>query len=320
MKAIQANAFGDSSVLHLAELDVPEPGPGEVRARVAAAGVNPVEVYIRNGGYPAYTPDLPYVPGFDAAGVVDAVGAGVHELAPGARVFVASKRSGTYAEYVVAAADSVRPLADTVTFAQGASVGIPGLAAHRALFSRGGLRAGERVLIHGASGAVGYLAVQLAQAAGAFVIGTAGSPEGRAAVAALGVRALDHTDPGHYAEVRRLTDGAGVDLIVEMLANENLVADFDALAKYGRIVVVGNRGSLDFNPRLLMGKDADVRGLATWNFPPDLRAAALADLGTRLADGSLVPLVGRTFPLAEAARAQDHVMTSRALGKVVLAV
>jgi len=318
VKAIQANAFGDSSVLHLVDLDVPEPRPGEVRVRVAAAGVNPVEVYIRNGGYAAYTPDLPYVPGFDAAGVVDAVGAGVAALALGERVFVAAKRTGTYAEHAVVAAESVRPLADAVSFEQGASVGIPGLAAHRALFSRGGLGAGERVLIHGASGAVGQLAIQLARAAGATVIGTAGSPEGLAAVRALGVPAVDHADPGHYGEIGRLTDGAGVDLIVEMLANENLVADFDVLAKYGRIVVVGNRGSIDFNPRLLMGKDADVRGLATWNFPPALRAAALDDLGARLADGSLVPLVGRSFPLAEAARAQDHVMTARALGKVVL--
>lgn len=318
MKAIQATEFGDSSVLHLVDIDVPEPGPGEVRVKVAAAGVNPVEVYVRNGGYAAYTPDLPYVPGFDAAGVVDAVGAGVTGFAPGDRVFVASPRAGTYAEYAVVAADAVQPLTPRVSFEQGASVGIPGLAAHRALFSRGHLQPGERVLVHGASGAVGQLAVQLALAAGASVIGTAGSPAGLAAVRTLGVQALDHNDPGHYAEVLRLTGGAGADLIVEMLANENLTADFEALAKYGRIMIVGNRGSLDFNPRLLMGKDADVRGLATWNFPPDARRAALADLSAKLAEGSLVPLVGREFPLAEAAQAQDHVMASRAVGKVVL--
>ena len=320
MKAIQANEFGDSSVLHLVEIDVPTPAAGEVRVKVAAAGVNPVEVYVRNGGYAAYTPDLPYVPGFDAAGVVDAVGADVSGLAPGDRVFVASQRTCTYAEYAVVAADAVQPLPEWVTFEQGASLGIPGLAAHRALFSRGNLQAGERVLVHGASGAVGQLAVQLAKAAGASVIGTAGSAAGLEAVRALGVQALDHTDPGHYAATLRLTGGAGVDLIVELLANQNLVADFEALAMYGRIIVVGNRGSLDFNPRLLMGKDADVRGLANWNFPPDLRRAALADLSAGLADGSLVPLVGRVFPLAEAAQAQDHVMTSRAVGKVVLTV
>ncbi len=320
MKAIQANEFGDSSVLHLVEIDVPTPAAGQVRVKVAAAGVNPVEVYVRNGGYAAYTPDLPYVPGFDAAGVVDAVGADVAGFAPGDRVFVAARDAGTYAEYAVVAAEVVQPLADGVTFEQGASVGTPGLAAHRALFTRGQLQAGERVLVHGASGAVGQLAVQLAKAAGASVIGTAGSPAGLEAVRALAVEALDHTDPGHYAEILRLTGGAGVDLIVELLANQNLVDDFQVLAMYGRIMVVGNRGSLDFNPRLLMGKDADVRGLANWNFPPALRRAALADLSAGLADGSLVPLVGRVFPLAEAAQAQDYVMNTRALGKVVLAL
>jgi len=319
MKAVQASAFGDSSVLSLVELPSSEPGPGEIRVRVHAAGVNPVEVYIRNGGYAAYEPGMPYVPGFDAAGVVDAVGAGV-DCAVGDRVFVASRDTGTYAELVVADASSVWPLPAGVSFAQGASLGIPGLAAHRALFERGGLKAGEQVLVHGASGAVGYLAVQLARAAGASVIGTAGSDEGLAAVRDLGVPVVDHRAPDQYDQIKALTGGHGVDLIVEMLANENLVDDFTCLATFGRIVVVGNRGALEFNPRLVMGKDADIRGVANWNASPAARATALGDLAAKLADGSLVPRVGREFPLAEAAAAQDYVMTSKALGKVVLTI
>jgi len=319
MKAVQASAFGDSSVLSLVELPSSEPGPGEIRVRVHAAGVNPVEVYIRNGGYAAYEPGMPYVPGFDAAGVVDAVGAGV-DCAVGDRVFVASRDTGTYAEYVTADASSVWPLPAGVSFAQGASLGIPGLAAHRALFERGGLKAGEQVLVHGASGAVGYLAVQLARAAGASVIGTAGSDEGLAAVRDLGVPVVDHRAPDQYDQIKALTGGHGVDLIVEMLANENLVDDFTCLATFGRIVVVGNRGALEFNPRLVMGKDADIRGVANWNASPAARATALGDLAAKLADGSLVPRVGREFPLAEAAAAQDYVMTSKALGKVVLTI
>ena len=319
MKAVQASAFGDSSVLSLVELPSSEPGPGEIRVRVHAAGVNPVEVYIRNGGYAAYEPGMPYVPGFDAAGVVDAVGAGV-DCAVGDRVFVASRDTGTYAEYVTADASSVWPLPAGVSFAQGASLGIPGLAAHRALFERGGLKAGEQVLVHGASGAVGYLAVQLARAAGASVIGTAGSDEGLAAIRDLGVPVVDHRAPDQYDQIKALTGGHGVDLIVEMLANENLVDDFTCLATFGRIVVVGNRGALEFNPRLVMGKDADIRGVANWNASPAARATALGDLAAKLADGSLVPLVGREFPLADAAAAQDYVMTSKALGKVVLTV
>ena len=185
MKAIQASDYGDSGVLRLVDLEVPEPGPGEVRVRVRAAGVNPVEVYIRNGGYAAYDPGLPYVPGFDAGGTVDAVGAGVAGLSVGDRVFAAGAVHGSYAEYFVCPADQVGVLPAGLSYAQGASIGIPGLAAHRALFGRGHLRAGETVLVHGASGAVGQVAVQLARAAGATVIGTAGSAEGLAAVEAL---------------------------------------------------------------------------------------------------------------------------------------
>ncbi len=319
MKAIQAASYGDSKVLRLVELPRPEPGPGEVRVRVHAAGVNPVEVYIRSGGYAAHDPGLPYVPGFDAAGVVDAVGDGVTAHALGDRVFVAAARVGSYAEWVVAAADEVGSLPAGVSYEEGAAIGVPGLAAYRAVVLRGGLQPGERVLVHGASGAVGQLAVQLARGLGAVVIGTAGSPAGLQAVLDLGVDALDHTEPGHLAAVRHATDG-GVDLIVEMLANENLAADFEALARHGRIVVVGSRGSLTFDPRLLIGAEADVRGVANWSYRPDERAAAVAELARRLADGSIVPLVGARFPLAEAGAAQDHVMTTKATGKVVLVV
>lgn len=320
MRAIRAHAYGDSDVLVLADTAVPEPGPGQVRVRVHAAGVNPVETYIRTGTYAALIPDLPYTPGFDAAGLVDAIGDEVDGLAVGDRVFVAGRTLGSYAEYMVTDADTVAALPDTVTFAQGAALGTPGLAAHRALFTRGGLVAGETVLIHGGSGAVGHIAIQLAQAAGATVIGTAGSADGLAAIAALGVTAIDHTAPDHYDHVLEATDGRGANLIIEMLANENLADDFETLARYGRIIVVGNRGSLDFNPRLLMGKDADVRGIAVWNATPSERREGVEHLARALACGELKPLVGREFPLAEAANAQDYVMSSKALGKVVLTV
>jgi NADPH2:quinone reductase len=320
MRAIQATAFGDASVLRQAEVPVPEPSTGEVRVRVRAAGVNPVEVYIRNGGYGAKDPDLPHIPGSDAAGTVDAIGTGVTGYAVGDRVFVAGRGQGTYAEYTVSPSTDLGLLPDGLSYAQGASVGVPGLAAHRALFGRGGLRAGETVLVHGASGAVGQMAVQLAAAAGAVVIGTAGSHDGLAAIEALGAAAVDHSRSDQYERIRELTGGRGVDLTVEMLANVNLADDAGIMARHGRIMVVGSRGSLDFTPRLLMAKELDVRGVTNAGYLPDERAAAVADLARRLADGSLVPLVGRTFALADAGAAQDHVMTARALGKVVLEV
>ena len=325
MRAIQQGEFGGPEVLVVAGVETPAVGPGEVRVRLRAAGVNPAEAYIRTGTYAFFVPELPYVPGFDGAGTVDAVGAGVGHLTPGQRVYVSSmlsaRRTGTYAEEVVCTADGVHALPDALSFAQGAALGVPATTAFRALFQRGGLQPGEGVLVHGASGGVGGCAVQLAVAAGAVVVGSAGSPAGRDAVAAAGAHhVVDHTDPDHLAEVARLTGGRGPDLVVEMLADRNLAGDLEVLARYGRVVVVGSRGSLDFAPRLAMAKDADIRGMALWNTPPDARAAASRGVADAIAAGTLVPVVGRTYPLAEAAAAQRDILETRAAGKVVLEV
>lgn len=325
MRAIQMDAFGEPDVLQFREVPMPEAGPGEVRIRLHYAGVNPAEAYIRTGAYAFFKPDMPYIPGFDGAGVVDSVGAGVTRLKQGDRVFLASllaaKKTGTYAEYTVCSADAAQLLPDGVSFAQGAAVGVPGLTAYRALFQRGNLKAGETVLIHGASGGVGTIAAQLARAHGAYVIGTAGNQEGLALLQDAGVHAaFSHADPDHCNQILAHTGGAGVNVIVEMLANVNLENDAAILAMGGRIVVVGNRGSINFTPRLLMAKESAVLGMALWNISPADYGACLAGVASALESGAVRPVVGKEYALADAAQAQIDILGSSARGKMVLKI
>ncbi len=275
MKAIRVHKFGGPEVLQLDEIDGPVPGPGEVVVKVHAAGVNPADTYMRNGTY-AIVPDLPYIPGGDAGGVIEAIGPGVQSYAVGDRVFVPTALSfdftGCYAEKVKRLEQHVRPIPDGVTFAQATAFGVSYPTAHYALFERGGAQSGETVFIHGASGSVGTSAIQLAKRAGLTVIGSAGTEKGMELVKAEGAdHAVSHKDPDHIEQVRSITGGKGPQLILEMLANVNLAADLDLVAKFGRIVVIGNRGEVTINPRLTMMKELDIRGIALWNVTPEMQ-------------------------------------------------
>jgi NADPH:quinone reductase len=324
MQAIQMSTFGEADVLRLVDLPVPEPGPNEVRVRLHAAGVNPAETYIRSGTYAFFKPDLPYTPGFDGAGIVDKVGDGVSRLRSGDRVFVAAllaqRNTGTYAEMVVCDADSVHPLPASMSFSQGAAIGVPGLTAYRALFQRGRLQPGERVFVHGASGGVGLLTVQLARAYGAYVIGSAGSDAGLETVRQVGAHeALNHSDDSYLDKIPALTDGHGVDVVIEMLANVNLEEDVKILAKYGRVVIVGSRGSIEFTPRLAMIKEADVLGTALWNAHHWEYTASVYALAAALETGILKPVVGKEYPLSEAVQAHiDIIHKQGTQGKIIL--
>ncbi len=181
MKAILVRAFGGPEVLMLEDVPDPTPGPGQVVVAVKAVGVNPVEVYVRAGMYPA-KPELPYCPGSDAAGVVDSVGRDVKGVRAGDRVYIYGAASGTYTQKALCAATRVFALPQSLSFEQGAALGVPYGTAHRALFLRGRAKKGETVLIHGASGGVGVAAVQLALAAGLKVFGTGGGAQGAAFV------------------------------------------------------------------------------------------------------------------------------------------
>lgn len=322
MKAIRVHQFGDPSVMKLEEVPDRTPGSGQVLVTVKAAGVNPVDTYIRSGNYAAL-PQLPYTPGADAAGMVEACGPDVAEFNTGDRVYISGtvdgRGWGSYAERALCTLDQVHHLPDQVTFAEGAGIGVPYVTAWRALFDKGRALPGETVLIHGASGAVGVAATQIASAAGLQVFGTAGTEKGRALALEQGADSMfDHTAAGYEKQIVAKTNGRGVDLVVEMLANVNLVRDLEMITKRGRVVIVGNRGALELNPRSIMSKDATVVGFTNWNATPtELRMAHAAVIAGMRRSG-LKPHVGREMPLGDAPRAHEEVLRPGAHGKIVL--
>ena len=318
MKAIRVREFGGPEVLRLEEVPEPRLAPGQVLVRVRAAGVNPVDTYIRGGAH-AIRPQVPYTPGLDAAGLVEAAGEGLTRLSPGQRVYVAGSLSGTYAELALCEESQAHALPDRVSFAQGAGVFTPYATAYRALFHRARAVPGETVFVHGASGGVGTAAVQMARAAGLRVVGTAGTEEGRRLVSEQGAHeVLDHGAEGYLERLVELTGGRGPEVILEMLANVNLNKDLGVVAKGGRVVVIGSRGTVEINPRLAMTRDASVLGMTLFNASPREMAGVHAALGAGLEAGTLRPFVGRELPLSEAARAHEEVLRPGASGKIVL--
>jgi NADPH2:quinone reductase len=319
MKAIRVHEFGGPEVMKLEDVPDLQPGPSQVVVRIHAAGVNPVEAYVRSGSYPQ-KPILPYTPGTDAGGVVMAVGSGVKGVKAGDRVYTSGPNSGTYAEQVLCGEAQVHRLPDTVSFEQGAAMGVPYGTAYRGLFQRAEAKPAETVLVHGASGGVGSAAVQLARAAGMTVFGTAGSERGLELAKKEGAHhVLNHASDGYLDELMTLTDGRGVDVIVELLANKNLGKDLMVLAKKGRVAVIGSRGPVEINPRDAMGREADIRGVTLMAVSEQEYKAMHAALVAGLEDGTLRPVIGQRIPLAEAPRAHVEIMKpSGAHGKIVL--
>jgi NADPH2:quinone reductase len=318
MKAIRVKEFGGPEVMRLEEVTDPKPSAGQVVVRMSAAGVNPVDGYIRSGVYPR-KPALPYTPGTDGAGTVESLGADARRFKPGDRVYVAGSLSGTYAELALCEEQSLFPLPAHNSFAQGAAIHVPYATAFRALFHRAHALGGETLLVHGASGGVGIAAVQLARAAGLRVIGTVGSERGRKLVLAEGAHeVLDHSARNHFEEALAATGGRGYDVILEMLANVNLGRDLGILAPHGRVSVVGNRGSGEINARDIMTRDGAILGMSLWNATPQELISIHSALVAGLENKSLRPVIGQEIPLAEAARAHTAIMAAGAYGKIVL--
>ena len=317
MKAIRVHQFGEPDVLKLEEVPDPKPGAGQVLVRVKAAGVNPVETYIRAGRYG--NRQFPFTPGADAGGTVEAVGEGVTKFRAGQRVYTAGSLTGTYAQLALANESQVHPLPEKISFAQGAALGVPYATACYALFLRAGAKPGETVLVHGASGGVGTAAVQLARAAGLTVIGTGGTDNGRKLVAEQGAHhVLDHRANDYLRQVMDLTGNRGVDLILEMLANVNLAKDLGVLARFGRVVVVGSRGRIDIDPRDTMSRNASILGMTLMNATEAELKQIHSALIAGLENGTLRPIIGKEIPLAEAARAHREVLEPGSYGKIVL--
>ncbi len=319
MKAIRVHEFGGPEVLKLEEVADPIPRSGEVLVRVKAAGVNPYDTYMRAGAYGARNPSLPYTPGSDAAGLVEAIGPGVTNVAVGERVYTSGTISGAYAEFTLCKTSQVHPLPERVRFSEGAGIWVPYSTAYRALFQLAQAKPGEPVLIHGASGGVGTAALQLARAAGMKIIGTAGSERGLEHVKAEGANyVFDHRQPKYQDEILTATHGQGVNVILEMLANVNLGNDLKLLARRGRIIVIGSRGDVQITPRELMARQGSVMGMVIWDTPEEDQFAIHAALQAGLSNGVLRPIVGKEIPLDDAAQAHRLVMEPGALGKIVL--
>jgi NADPH2:quinone reductase len=309
-------------VLVLGELPTPEPGPGEVRVKLATSGVNPSDVGLR-------TKTLPFpriVPHSDGAGVIDAVGAGVPRARVGERVWTwnaAWKRPfGTAAEYVVLPSEQAVRLPDRVPFDVGACLGIPALTALHAVRMDGGV-AGKTVLVTGGAGAVGHYAIQMAKLSGAEQVITTVSNAHKAAVAeqAGADLVLDYRSDDVAARVLEATDGEGAERVIDVDFAANVNESLTAVRQEGDIVVYGSGKpeiAVPFFPAIV--KNVRLRFFIVYNLTPEDRAAAIAQLTRWLEQDRLKHLIAARLPLARIAEAHELVESGRAVGKVVLEI
>ena len=334
MRAVVYTKTGPASVLTPVDRDVPKPGPGQVRVRLARAGVNPTDYKQRAGGTYAALPYPEIIPGQDGAGDVDAVGDGVEGYAAGDRVWVMLAQHGqpygTAAEFTVVPVERVFRLPEGASYDLGASLGVPAITAHRALTSGPVARlepdalAGMTVLVHGGAGAVGNAAVQLARWAGARVITTVSSPEKAALATAAGAHhTVDYKAQDATAAVKEMAPD-GVDLVVDVAPAQNNDLDREVTRVRGTIAIYANNGGdeLTMPVRATFSKNLRYQFILLYSLGEDLLRAAAEDVTTAVAAGALrvgeeagVPL--HHFPLEQAAAAHQAVEEG-AIGKVLI--
>ncbi|XP_075560212.1 quinone oxidoreductase-like [Dermacentor variabilis] len=325
MRAIRVNKLGGPQVLQLSEkVPVPEVEPRKVLVRVKAAGVNPVDTYIREGTF-AYTYPVPFTPGKDGAGVVEEVGEGVGNVKRGERVFFsirdAKNTHGSYAQYCLVSDTDVWRLPESMSFEKGAALGIPYFTAYRAIVLKAKAQASHRLLVHGASGSVGTASIQIAKRlVGCQVAGTAGTSYGMELVKSLGAEfTACHKQRDYLPKIMEWTEGQGLDVIIEMLANVNLDNDLTLLRKNGVVIVVGNRGSTKIDARHMMGKETSITGAALFASTPEEWQATAEAVIKGIEDGWLDPVMDRTYPLGDAKAAHHDIINSKgAKGRLVI--
>ncbi|ELZ18596.1 NADPH:quinone oxidoreductase family protein [Natrinema thermotolerans] len=322
MKAIEVDSYGDSDELSVVDVPTPEPGAGEVRIEIKAAGINFADIMQRRGHYPD-GPEAPYVPGMEAAGTVDAVGEGVDDLSVGDRV-VGMLDTGGYAEYVTAPAAMLFPVPEAMSFDEAAGFPVQFLTAHASLFEWGGLETDESVLIQAAAGGVGTAAVQLASNHGAEVFGTASTQEKLDLAAELGCdHPINYTETDFREVVEAETDGEGVDLVLESVGDDVFDRSLDAMSHFGRMVTYGVASGVPAevsNQRLLF-ENKTVKGFhlgqATMH-DPDRVMKAVPELTEGFASGDLEVILGESFALEDAAEAHQYIEDRKSSGKIVL--
>ncbi len=322
MKAVIATAAGGPEVLTLVDRPVPAPAAGEVLIRVAAAGVNRPDVMQRSGALPAPA-DVSDILGLEVCGVIEALGDGVDPALHGKTVMALTKAGG-YAEAVTARADHCLPLPDGLTATEGAVLPEGLFTIWHNLFERGALKPGERLLIEGGASGIGTLALQLAKAKGASVIVTAGGPEKCARLEAMGVAAIDYRSEDVTAEVLRLTDGAGVDVMLDILGGDAINRHLACMAYGGRHV------GLSFMSGMMAPVDLGIlmrKGLwltsSTLRPRSDAEKAAIAegvrrDLLPLIGKDKVRPVLSESFPLSRAADAHALMESGDNFGKIVL--
>ena len=305
--AIRIHEFGDSSVLSVDEVPIPEPGPGELLVRVHAAGVNPVDYKIRKGGYPAVSEDaLPYTMGREVSGVVEAVGEGVDSFTQGAAIHaMLGQGRGGYARHAIVMPAEAAAVPQNLSHIEAAAVPLAALTAWQGMIDHGGLSEGQTVLIHGGAGGVGHFAVQIAKARGAQVVTTAGAEDAEMLRELGADRMIDYRS-------ERFEDVAGeVDLVFDLIGGETQDRSWGVLKQGGTMVSTLEEPSAD---------KAQAEGASTARFLVQPNGIQLAEIGRLIVAGRLRPVVSRTFPLDGAAAAQDGLEHEHSRGKIVLDV
>jgi len=325
MKAVFYDGAGGPEVLELREVPAPVPAGGEVLIDVAAAGLNRADVQQRRGVYPP-PPGASEIPGLEVSGRIAAVGPGVAGFAPGDEV-CALLAGGGYAEQVAVPAGQVLPLPAGVDLATAGALPEVAATVFSNLFMAAGVQAGESVLIHGASGGIGTMAIQLVRAFGAVPMVTAGSQAKLDVARSLGAQVLiNYREEDFVARVKDATGGRGVDVILDVVGAKYLARNVEALATAGRLVVIGLQGGAkaELDLRQLMAKRAAVIGTTLRARPVEEKAAIMRAVAEHvwplIGSGEVAAQVDRSFPLAEAAAAHEYFDSGDHVGKVLLAV
>ena len=331
MKAALFDRYGPArEVLRVEDIERPEPGPGEVRVKVEASGVNPTDWKSRSGATPRPIDGF-QIPHHDGAGVIDAVGPGVDQSRIGQRVWTwlaaANRRWGTAAQWTVVPEHQAVPLPAGVSAELGASLGVPAMTAHRCLFADGAVD-GKTVLIAGGAGAVGHFAIELAKHAGARVVTTVSGPEKAKLAADAGADlVVNYREPGAADQIRRFaSEGSegkeggkgGVDRVIELALGANLQLDLDVIAPHAQIVTYAAEPQDPVLPvRACMTANVLLRFVLLYGVPRPALEQAARDITAALAAGALTELPATRFPLAEIAAAHEAVEAG-ALGKVLV--
>ncbi len=316
MKAVVVEQYGGPEVLSVREVNKPEPKTGQVLIKFHTAGINPVDTYLRSGTR-GYSPKLPWTPGLDGAGIIEAIGDGVEGMEVGTPVYTAGSLTGTYAEYGLCSPQQVFLLPNNLHWHEGASLGVPYFTAARALFTRGNIAHRKSVLVHGASGGVGSAVLQLAAGYNLTLMGTAGSETGRRLVESLGATCFDHRDKDYIARIREHC-GGGVDLVIEMLADRNLDNDLDLLAAGGLVLVTGSRGRIEIDPRKLMNAESSITAMTVLNSTPEERLYYSNLISQGAESGRIKPPIDRVFSLEMVAQAHIQIMKGPHAGNLVI--